>query len=187
MMAQLPVRQQMIRDAFSPRSLAGIGCGCNGGADLRSLRGLSVGPAPSEVVDAVMTGMCADMTQWRVNMDSKGNCWNVCQVDTTQAYQVDAAECNGGVIAQAPVNSAVPSVANPKSTGGVCDDTSLWKTGIGSDGRCYTYCSADPRHYVELAAGDCFAGTKSGAGTKITANMMILGAVALGAIVLMQQ
>ena len=75
-------------------------------------------------------------------------------------------------------------------TGNPCDDTSLWAIKKGVDGKCWNYCVVDITQQGELDASYCAVGNNTKGKVKpktMDMNIMIIGGIALGAIILMRQ
>lgn len=155
----------MITEAFAPKTLMGLqGCGCAGasGADgvMRNLAGLGVAD-------------CSDSGNWGYVQDGS-DCYYVCADDSSNRYKVDPGDCGIG----SPVDTSKPSA--PRSA--VCDDTGLWRSAKDIQGKCMSYCTADPTQYFEVEAAACTGGGGSG---KISGSTIAIAAVAAGVLMMM--
>ena len=199
-------RRAMISQAFEPKTLMGLGgmgCACSGGApssvmmDLTGLKGLGTDPVTYDAVlnylkstksptSLPAVDQCwSDPAAWSNVIGSDGSCMAVCTKDKTKSYPLDPAFCSASGVPSAPVNTAAPrTTGNPQ-----CDDPANWGTGMATNGKCYTYCTADPTDYFEVGMDNCMkaAGSGGSGSLKITPNLLIIGAVAIGAIILLQQ
>ena len=164
--------QAVIAQAFEPRTLAGLaglGCGCAGAAgsrgvmrDLAGLRGLrGLGAAGDSCI----------------KMEFQDGYY--IPVQTTDCDGTSSS--TGNVVNPAPVNTAVA----PAPTSGVCDSNpSVWGSGVAVNGKCYAYCTADPTQYYEMTMDQCVRG---GGGGAIPGNVILIGAVTLGVILMLMQ
>lgn len=98
--------QAMVREAFSNRTLAGLGLldgfesGCGCGSLPCSGMGMGVvetpGTGSGEGQYQPSINPCDDTSLWAVKKGADGRCWNYCLADLTQQVELDAATCAVG-------------------------------------------------------------------------------------------
>jgi hypothetical protein len=155
----------MIMQAFKPKTLMGLGCACAGAA----------GP------DGVMRNLAG--------LGADESCMKM-EFQDGFLVPVQTNDCSGttdissSVIGSAPVNTDVPSGA---PTGDKCNTWEQYKYGVATNGKCYSYCTTDPSVYEEVGIDKCLKGGSPFGPLKLTPNVLIIGLVAVGVVILLQQ